>query len=304
MTEGAHAELPAAAVVAVVDDACFAEPILAWTQREANRLGREATVMYAPALDALGNHASTRTHADHDCETVQAVAARLAGRAPPLPVVARPDTPLGELRRELLTAAPYLIVTGRSAPSVLAELLFGPRGGEPPGPPVVIVPPHDLRPGCQSARHPVLTVGFHPSAAAAAALRWAVGEAKQIDGRVRTVAVWYEDQPASLAGAVRVSSHRNALPGRAATTICGAALASTGAPLDLVTSVVVRGGPARALLREAASGDLLVIGASPATVHHHPILGPTAATCAADTVVPLAIVTTSQCEFGSDEPTR
>jgi nucleotide-binding universal stress UspA family protein len=222
---------------------------------------------------------------------VEAVVAHADGHVGGQPFITRPKRSVEELRAELILAQPRLVVVGPAVGPAVAELLFAPRG--PGGPPVALIPSMPTKITRPGPTRRLLTVGFHDSDTAVNALQWAVTEAERTDARVRAVVVWAEDQLGRLSGGVVISSHRCALPGQTAKRVGALALAQSGVPLDRVSSLVLRGSPAAVLVREAACSDLLVVGAAPAWVHNHPVLGTTVAGCVANTRVPIIVVPTA-----------
>ena len=118
------------------------------------------------------------------------------------------DPGIDSIRETARTIPDGLIVARPLGRATLAELVFGSpdrRGGRiDSGIPVVLVPSHCSPPCRGLSARPALTVGFHGSIPAVAALRWAVREADRRDALVRAVLVWCEGQYGCVGGSVAI----------------------------------------------------------------------------------------------------
>lgn len=101
----------------------------------------------------------------------------------------------------------------------------------------------------------LILVGVDGSHESAAALRWALDEARLRGGAIRAVAAW--DFPAMTAGSMDPDPGVYARGAEQAVDMVIRGLDTGGVPL---TKQVVRGQPARVLLEAAEDADLLVVG--------------------------------------------
>jgi nucleotide-binding universal stress UspA family protein len=105
-----------------------------------------------------------------------------------------------------------------------------------------------------------VVVGVDGSAAAAAALRWAVAHARADD----RVEAWHAWHPGTASG-TGLPPDENALEAAARTTLDGT-VATAGGP---VTAVLVRAVAASALIDAGRDADLLVVGGPPGSVSRY-----------------------------------
>ena len=284
-----------ATIVVVVDDATSAESLLGWALQEAGHRHSRLGVVYAPGLrDARGG----LTPDDADFlrgRRELAVALERLHAADHVDVDLMETEPCIDAIRETALMVPDgLIVAGPLGRATLAELVFGSsarRGGRvDSGIPVVVVPSRCWPPCRGLSDRPALTVGFHGSIPAVAALRWAVREADRRDALVRAVLVWCEGEYGCAGGSVAIGHTRQGRSGHAASQLASDCIVETGVPIERVTVVARRGTPTGILVAEAEGSDLLVVGAGQSVVHGYPVLGVTTLGCVGRSPVPVVIV--------------
>lgn len=284
-----------ATIVVVVDDATSTESLLGWALQEAAHRHSRLGVVYAPGLR---NARGGLTPNDADFlrgRRELAVALERLHAADHVDVDLMETEPGMEAIRETALMVPDgLIVVGPLGRATLGELVFGSsvrRGGRiDSGIPVVVVPSRCWPPYRGLSGRSVLTVGFHGSVTAGAALRWAAGEADRRDVLVRAVLVWCEGEYGWVGGSVAIGPHRQGRAGHAAGLLASDAVAETGVPIERVTVVARRGTPTGILIAEAEGSDLLVVGAGRSVVHGYPVLGVTTLGCVGGSSVPVVIV--------------
>ena len=113
-----------------------------------------------------------------------------------------------------------------------------------------------------------IVVGVDGSPNGVAALRWAIDEARRRGAAVEAVCAWEYPYTGDLGLALATGRNVDALEREAAATVAGAIAAACpergdgeGVADVHVEAVIVEDAPARALVREAAGADLLVVGA-------------------------------------------
>ena len=135
-----------------------------------------------------------------------------------------------------------------------------------------------------------IVVGVDGSAASAAALRWAVAEARLHGAKVRVVHAWH--LPLLPGGeASSVDPQYVELRRQDAEAVLAQALAQIGDEAGIeVESAALEGRPASALVREAESADLLVVGSRGHGGFTGLLLGSVSQQCAQHAPCPVAIV--------------
>lgn len=136
-----------------------------------------------------------------------------------------------------------------------------------------------------------IVVGVDGSAAAAAALRWALAEARLRGAELRVVHAWH--LPLLPGGETSAADPEYVLLRRRdAEDLLAQALADLGSESEAVAveTVAVEGRAASALVREAADADLLVVGSRGRGGFAELLLGSVSHECAQHAPCPVAIV--------------
>ena len=272
-------------------------PNLYWTGRYIKRVVVTVAVkvLYVPAF----------AHADDgwivDPETVElgrkelsATLDRLGARyRTSLDIEVLGDSTVEAVRDRAVSDCHDLVMVGPHTTNTLVRLIFGSnRSGVDAGPElaVAVVPRSawsTARPASTPSR---LTVGFHGSDPAVAALAWAVAEANRRGGVICAVMAWCEGDYGGLGGPVSIAADPSYRVGQLARQLAADSLSSCGVPSDRVIAIVRRGMPAPTLRRETPGSDLLVIGAGQSTVLGYRTLGAITLACLARSPLPVVVV--------------
>ena len=196
------------------------------------------------------------------------------------------------IRAKAVTEHHGLVMVGPLASSALVRLLFGSERCADAGSTltVTVVPRSAWSTVPPGSSPPRLTVGFHGSGPALAALTWAIGEAEQRDGVVHAVMAWCEGQYGGQGGPVRMVTDPPSAVARSARQLAADSLSTSGVRADRVSTSPRRGLPARILIGEAAGSDLLALGAGQCTVSGHRTLGAITSACLTRSSVPVVVV--------------
>ena len=282
----------AATIVVVVDDAAGAESLLGWAVQEAGHRHSRVGVVYAPGLRyARGGLTPDDADLLRSRQQLRVALDRLQAAEHVEVDLMETEPCIDAIRQTALTVPDGLIVARPLGRGTLGELVFGSsarRGGRvDSGIPVVVVPSRCWPPSGGLSDRSALTVGFHGSIPAGAALRWAVREADRRDALVRAVLVWYEGEYGCVGGSVAIGPNHQGRAGHAACLLASDSIAETGVPIERVTGVARRGIPTGILSAEAEGSDLLAVGAGQSVVHGYPILGVTTLGCIRRSSVPV-----------------
>lgn len=147
-----------------------------------------------------------------------------------------------------------------------------------------------------------IVVGVDGSAASAAAVRWAVREARLRRARVHLVCAYHSDARLAAPYAPQFRIRQEERRGAARLLLDRAAeLASRRLPAGRVTAELANEPPARALLDRAADAEMLVLGASrPAAQPGQPPLapGPVTRACLLRASCPVVLVAPDDQDAG------
>ena len=280
-------------ILVVVDDASSAEAPLAWALHQAVCRHSRIDVLYVPAFGLVEEIV--------DPETVEQGRKQLSVTLDRLGSGSQASLDIGDfqksttevVRAKALNDPHDLVMVGALATNTLTSLVFGsdPWGADAgPDLPLVVVPRSawSTAPPCSTPSR--VTVGFHGSAPATAALAWAVAEADRRDGVVRAVMAWCEGDYGGLGGPVAIEGSDSSAVGRTAQNLAAHSLFRCGVRTDRVTSIARRGMPASILTKEAVGSDLLVVSAGHSTVFGHRTLGVITLACVTRSPVPVVIV--------------
>ena len=261
-----------ATIVVVVDDATSTESLLGWALQEASRRHSRLGVVYVPGLrDARGG--LTPDDADYlrGRQELAMALARLHAADHVDVDLMETEPCIDAIRETALTVPDGLIVARPLGRATLGELVFGSSartgGRVDSGIPVVVVPSRYWPPCGGLSGRSALTVGFHGSIPAGAALRWAVREADRRDALVRAVLVWCEGEYGCVGGSVAIGPYHQGRAGHAACQLASDGIAETGVPIERVAVVARRGTPTGILSAEAG-------GSAPTRCGRRPVSGP------------------------------
>jgi nucleotide-binding universal stress UspA family protein len=139
-----------------------------------------------------------------------------------------------------------------------------------------------------------IVVGVDESDGAAAALRWALDEARRREATLDVVHAWQQFIPALVPGAVAIEPDRNALKAAAGELVTKMVDNVVG-PHDAKVTVRLElgeGSPADVLVKAAAEADLLVVGSRGRGGFAGLLLGSVSQQCAHHAPCPVVIVPT------------
>lgn len=150
--------------------------------------------------------------------------------------------------------------------------------------------PRPKTPGPESQRGRIV-VGTDGSPSSAAAVRWALEVATQVDAWVDVVLVWSPEIDFGWLGAPPMHGWLTE-PASAGHALVGVVVdrACAGQPPDSVRTFVIKGDPVRCLLAHATGADLLVLGDRGAGGFLGLRLGSVASACASQATCPVLIV--------------
>lgn len=154
----------------------------------------------------------------------------------------------------------------------------------------------DYAPTARPPARPLYVVGVDGSPAAAAALRWAVHQAKDRHGQVQALYAFHGPTLLPAARAAYLPAAPDASLGQrvqaeeALAAHVHAALVEEPEGEALVCQVPVEGEPRHVLVNGSEHADVLVLGASHRTALADRVLGSTASSCAAVAHCPVMIV--------------
>jgi nucleotide-binding universal stress UspA family protein len=279
----------------VVADAGSAEDLLRWSLYQASRRRSRPRVLYAPAFPCPGGGGIV------DQATMKQGQRQLAATLNRLGADPRATLEMGDpdgstpeaIRARVVREHHGFVMVGPLATTTLVTLVFGSdRCGVHAGPeiPVAVVPRSAWSTVLPVSIPSRLTVGFHGSDPAIAALAWAVGEADRRDGVVEAIMAWCEGDSGGVGAPVGIAAVPPSAVGRRARQLVVDALASSGVATDRVTAIARRGLPAASLIKGAGGADLLAISAGQSTVFGYRTLGAITLACLTRSPVPVVIV--------------
>ena len=272
------AQAPDSSILVVVDDASSAGPLLGWSLYQACRRHSGLQVFYAPDFPYADNRRIVdRAAVEQGRKALAATLGCLGAGSRASVETGGPDESTIEAIRARAVSERYgLVMVGPLATSTLVTLLFGSDGcgGHTRSElPLAVVPRSAWSTALPDSTPSRLTVGFHGSAPAVAALAWTIGEAERRDGVVCAVMAWCEGGYGGLGGPVEIVAALPSVVGRSAHRLAADSLSTCGLRTDRVSTIARRGMPAATLLQEARGSDLLVVGAGQSTVFGHRTLG-------------------------------
>ncbi len=139
------------------------------------------------------------------------------------------------------------------------------------------------------ASSPVIVAGVSGSPASARALRWAAGEARRRQGRLKVVLAW-RGQARALYAPSPVPDDLAARQQRARDGLAATVRAVLGADLAAeVATEVTESNPERALVDSSSGADLLVLGTASGQLAGRSI-GPVVRTCLSRAHCPVVVV--------------
>jgi nucleotide-binding universal stress UspA family protein len=292
---GDTAQIPDSSVLVVVDNASSAEPLLGWSLHQARRRHSCLHVLYLPAFACAGDRRIVDPLAvELGRKEVTATLDRLgAGSRAIVGIGGRDDSTIEALRAKMMSERHGLVMVGPVPTSRLVRLVFGSdRCGVEAGPEMAlsVVPRSAWSTPLPASIPPKLTVGFHGSTSAIAALAWTIGEADRRNAVVRAVMAWSEGDYGGLGGPVGIVAALPSLAGRTAHQFAADSISRCSLRTESVDVIAHRGMPSSSLVSEAAGADLLVVGAGRSTVFGHRVLGAISLACVARSPVPVVIV--------------
>jgi nucleotide-binding universal stress UspA family protein len=262
----------------VVHEGGWAGPLLSWGLNEVEPRNSGGLVVCVPDQEASA--AVEKAIADHGFDRDR------------LELIYEVDLSAQSIRRRMTKYFDVKLLVGPLSRQVLCDLVFG--FVDRPSPreqgPVIVIPTTCYSAPLPAAGKAIITVGFHGSAPASAALSWAVDEANRRDGQVQAVTAWSERNFADVGGSLPICPERHHVVGVGAEDMASAALERTGLAIPRVTSITRRGSPTGVLVKESRGSDLLVVGGGQTVVHGHRVLGPVTLGCVARSPVPVVIV--------------
>jgi nucleotide-binding universal stress UspA family protein len=291
-------------VLAIINDASSAETILRWCAYQAACRDSLIDVLYVPALGLTDQVAIVDVETlEQDRKELLATLDRLGAESQGwVDIGDFEETTTEAIRAKALHDPHDLLMVGPLPINRLVNLVFG---SDPDGADadreltVVVVPRSAWSTGVPCAPPSRVTVGFHGSPPATAALDWAVAEANRRNGVVGAVMAWCEGDYGGLGGPVIIEASDLSRLSRSAHELAADSLSSCGVQTDRVNSIARRGMPASILTKEAAGSDLLAVGAGRSTVYGHRTLGAVTMACLIRSPVPVVIVPSNPA--GDDE---
>jgi nucleotide-binding universal stress UspA family protein len=291
-------------ILVVVNKARSARAVLGWSVYQADRRHSRVRVCYAPAFLSVDDHRFVDgAFGDPDVEELAVTLDDLGvGSRASLEVAAPDESTIEAIRARAVNGNHGLVIVGPLERAALVSLIFGSdRCGVDAGPylPLTVVPPSAWSTVPPVGKASSLTVGFHGSAPAVAALAWAVGEADRRDGVVRAVMAWCEGDSGGLGGPVPIGAAPPYVVGQQARYRVADSLERCRVAPGRVSAVARRGMPAPTLVQEAAASDLLVISTGQSTVFGYRTLGAITLACIGRSPIPVVMV---PCRVADDAP--
>jgi nucleotide-binding universal stress UspA family protein len=202
------------------------------------------------------------------------------------------ESTIEAVRARAMSDGNDLVMVGPLGSDTLVKLVFGSdrcvhAGSELP---VAVVPRSAWSTAPPRSIPSRLTVGFHGSDPAVAALAWAVSEANRRDATVHAILAWCEGDYGGLGGSVRIAAGFPSTAGRSACHLAADSLSSCGVTTSRVRAIARRGVPAATLIRAATGSDLLAIGTGRSAVCGHRTLGAITLGCLTGSPVPVVLV--------------
>lgn len=145
---------------------------------------------------------------------------------------------------------------------------------------------------------PPIVVGVDGSEGGHRALLWGLREARARQCAVRVVTVWgwggYVMSPFIAQSRARVAESATAIQREAVATALAEDAAAQPAPQPQVTTDIVEGDPATALVENASDAAMLVVGTYGHGRLHHALLGSVAEVCTRHAGCPVVVVPASE----------